>query len=80
VEERSLFPDPNKSECGGQLDVRSRITGGEKAELGQYPWMALLFYNLKGKGITHGCGGALINDRYVLTAAHCIDKTGVATL
>lgn len=35
--------------------------------MNQYPWMALLRYNGR-----FYCGCSLINDRYVLTAAHCV--------
>lgn len=33
----------------------------------QYPWMVRLYY-----GRTLYCGGSLLNDRYVLTAGHCV--------
>lgn len=45
----------------------NRIVGGTVVRINKYPWTAQL--------ITNGflfCGGALINDRYVLTAAHCV--------
>ena len=51
----------------------SRIVGGEEAPIGEYPWLALLGYsNKRGQKPTWKCGGALIGDQYVLTAAHCV--------
>ncbi|MPC29301.1 Transmembrane protease serine 11B-like protein [Portunus trituberculatus] len=52
----------------GRRGTNLRIVGGENANLHEWPWMALVL--LPG-GF---CGGALINDRFVLTAAHCIDS------
>jgi len=60
---------PTKSDCS--VDNSDRIVGGEVADLRDFPWMALLEYQKpNGKGFY--CGGVLINDRYVLTAAHCM--------
>lgn len=55
--------------CG--MATRSRIIGGKKAGLGQFPWLARLGYRKK-QNIQFLCGGALIKDTCVLTAAHCI--------
>ncbi|XP_053698575.1 trypsin-1-like [Sabethes cyaneus] len=55
-----------KCTCGVSL-VTSRIVGGIKADINEFPWMAMLLY----RG-TFYCGGSLISDRYVLTAAHCV--------
>lgn len=41
--------------------------GGVEAEVLRYPWLAVLMY-----GGRFYCGAALISDRYVLTAAHCL--------
>merc|ERR1711976_863421 len=53
-------------QCGQK--TLNRIVGGEETTPNEYPWMAGLFY----RGIQQFCGGSLINDRYVLTAAHCV--------
>ncbi|XP_058840091.1 proclotting enzyme-like [Topomyia yanbarensis] len=56
--------------CGGLDSTNSRVVGGNYSDIGSYPWMASLFY----KGV-FTCGGSLINDRYVLTAAHCVVRS-----
>lgn len=48
------------------LNDDSRIVGGNETPPNKYPWMARLSYFNK-----FYCGGTIINDRYVLTAAHC---------
>lgn len=62
---------PNVSACG-QSDS-DRIVGGHLTGLKEYPWMALLAYQ-SASGRSFRCGGALINNRYVLTAAHCLKR------
>lgn len=52
--------------CG--VSTNTRIVGGSNADPKAWPWMVALFSKSNKKFF---CGGALINDRYVLTAAHC---------
>ena len=55
------------------VPVMSRIVGGTEALIGEYPWLSLLgFTDGRKEKIHWACGGALIGDQYVLTAAHCV--------
>ncbi|MGF1707702.1 S1 family peptidase [Enterovibrio baiacu] len=49
-----------------------RIVGGDYLTIDQAPWQVLVYAS---NGILSGyCGGAIIADNYVLTAAHCLTK------
>lgn len=55
-----------------QIEVKDgRIINGENAEKNQFPWQVrLITYSYLGSAI---CGGAIISERFVLTACHCVD-------
>ena len=44
-------------------DIDKRISGGEEADVNEFPWAALL--EIKAGGTPLRCGGTLINDRLV---------------
>lgn len=57
-----------------QLDLLDdRIVGGAPASKAEFPWMVSLQKPTK-QGFYHYCGGAIIADYFILTAAHCADK------
>ncbi|KAI4457441.1 tryptase-related [Holotrichia oblita] len=59
---------PSACNCKcGVPDDNPRIVNGTSVETHEFPWMARLSYFNR-----FYCGGMLINDRYVLTAAHCV--------
>nr|CAI5859769.1 unnamed protein product [Callosobruchus analis] len=62
---------PGLSSCG-KADVSERIIGGSSAKLGQYPWMVALIEKFENGTNKFHCGGSLINENHVLTAAHCL--------
>ncbi|XP_006881894.1 PREDICTED: coagulation factor IX [Elephantulus edwardii] len=58
----------NVTESNSSQSEFTRVVGGDNAIPGQFPWQVVLH----GK-IEAFCGGSIINEKWVVTAAHCIE-------
>nr|XP_033819065.1 serine protease hepsin isoform X1 [Geotrypetes seraphini]XP_033819066.1 serine protease hepsin isoform X1 [Geotrypetes seraphini]XP_033819067.1 serine protease hepsin isoform X1 [Geotrypetes seraphini] len=56
-------------DCGRRKLSVERIISGQEASLGRWPWQVSLRYDG-----THLCGGSIISNEWIITAAHCFPE------
>lgn len=60
---------PPNEESSDNILGDSRIVGGDGSQPASWPWVVTMYKN----GIFH-CSGVIINELWVVSAAHCVDK------
>merc|ERR1712004_163298 len=66
---------PQQDNCG--TNSNNRIVGGTEARQGDWPWAVVLgTKNAFSNRFSVQCGGTLLDQTTVLTAAHCFDQAG----
>ncbi|KAF0299592.1 Phenoloxidase-activating factor 3 [Amphibalanus amphitrite] len=63
---------------GGLAPEDNKIFGGEDAEESEWPWMVFLIIE-ETDGTNGFCGGTIISENYILTAAHCFEMVTPGT-
>ena len=57
--------------------AQQKVVGGVDVDIKDYPWQVALTSSPSGGGF---CGGSIIGDSWVLTAAHCVNGAGASNL
>jgi secreted trypsin-like serine protease len=74
------FPDMSRAEIRKKVEqlrkFLPRIIGGEDAKPGEFPYQVSLMFSSNYDSAPaverHFCGGSIIGDEWVMTAAHCV--------
>jgi len=76
----TLNPNSHHSQvCGRKFVRRGRIVGGNVASYAEWPWQVSLRQYKSGQ-FKHKCGAALITNRWIITAAHCVKDIAPSNL
>ncbi|XP_013773969.1 proclotting enzyme-like [Limulus polyphemus] len=67
----TLLPPTLPARCGLRNATSTKIVGGREAEVGAWPWMTAVYIK-EGNFKSAQCGGALVTNKHVITASHCV--------
>lgn len=59
--------------CGKSVKNETKIVGGKNSSAENWPWQLSLHIK-ELRGSRHVCGGSIINNQWIVTAAHCIPE------
>ncbi|KAB1263148.1 Prostasin [Camelus dromedarius] len=65
--QNGMGAEGSEASCG--VAVQARVAGGSNASPGHWPWQVSINHD----GI-HVCGGSLVSEQWVLSAAHCFPR------
>eukprot|EP00079_Xenopus_tropicalis_P032680 XP_017946451.1 PREDICTED: acrosin-like [Xenopus tropicalis] len=74
----SISESAETCECGKRPLIKdsqrnSRIVGGVNSQPGAWPWLvSIQAWRGSDYGYGHFCGGTILNNQWILTAAHCL--------
>jgi secreted trypsin-like serine protease len=71
ITEQKTYPCDSNAPCGCSLNsasINARVVNGETAGNDTWSWAASL------RIVNSICGGAIISDSYIMTAAHCVTR------
>jgi len=60
--------------------TQDRIVGGRPAKDGEVPYIISLQRKGWSGGWSHSCGGSILNENTIITAAHCVDGAAASSL
>ena len=60
--------------------MKTRIMNGKEAAPHSWPFVVSIALDGPRDFVPHACGAALLNSRYVITAAHCVLTNSVFSL
>ena len=64
-------------DCGKRNSFHNKVVSGQTASPHSWPWQV----SFRRTGSTfHFCGGSLISDQWVVTAAHCVQGKAASGL
>lgn len=73
-----LLPSSQSIQVDPCLFTQGIVIGGENARSGEFPHMVAIGYKNLNNQINFKCGGSLISEQHVVTAAHCDNADRIA--
>ncbi|KAJ8711113.1 hypothetical protein PYW07_008355 [Mythimna separata] len=80
-ESNSNFPEEENVECGTVSGGNNRlplIYNGNAYDRGEMPWLVAI-YKTEQASLRFVCGGTLVSERHIISAAHCMQRRGSLT-